>query len=104
MSAHPIGEFLKHLEIAGKSMTMYSEQHPSAKNAMEQAFSLIEEGLQTRPNLTISVVGADILVDGEPVERGERAVDRFLKQLDARNIRSLTFYKTLTLVELVNFL
>lgn len=98
---HPLEEFIRQLDIAGKSLSMYSEGHPSSKMAFDQAFALVQEALQSRPVAVVSVIGSDILVDGEPVRRSDRAVERFVKTLDARLVRSLSFHRGVTREDLV---
>ena len=56
MSEQTISEFIRQLDLAGKSISMYSENHPSAKGALDQAFALLQEPLLVRPAVTLSII------------------------------------------------
>ncbi len=97
-------ELIKQIDIAGKTLMMYSENHPSAQSAAQNALRMIHEALEEKDPFTISIVGNDFLFEGKSLERRTAIVDRLVQLLSDLNIRSLTFNKGVTQQELISLL
>jgi len=103
MSAN-IAEFIKFIDIATKNVQIYSESHPRTVQAIDQAYQSLNDTLQNKEGVTISIVEGDLLVEQERIEKGNTIVDRFCRDLIVRNIQSLTFVKGITREELLAIL
>ena len=97
-------ELIKQVDIAGKCLVMYSESHPSAQTALQNAFRMINQVLSETDPFTISIVGEDLLFEGKVVERQGPILDRFIHLLSDLNIHSLTFNQGVTQPELISLL
>ena len=96
-----LSDFIKSLDIAAKNVLMYSESHPRTAQSVDQAYQILQDALNAKEGITISVVQGNILVEGDQIPKGNAISDRFCRDLTSRNIRSLTFLKGISREELV---
>lgn len=98
-------DLIKQVDIAAKSLMMYSETHPSAQTALQNAYRMLNQAVEERSPFTISVIGEGLLLEGKPVEgKGGPVIDRFVQLLSDLNIHSITFNQGLKQPELVSLL
>jgi hypothetical protein len=104
MASDKLVETVKGLDVATKAILMYSENHPRSQQAVEQAFTLLTQELEARGALNVSIAEGNLLIEGESVEKGNPLIERFTRDILARNIHSLSFLRGVTRPELVSFL
>ncbi len=97
-------DFVKYLDLGGRTLSMYSENHPRTQQVIQQGIDEIETILKEKENVTISVTEGNLLVEGEMVEKGNPVLDRLSRDLFLRNIYSLTFNRGITREEWVSVL
>ncbi|HJZ11885.1 MAG TPA: hypothetical protein VJ521_07035 [Acidobacteriota bacterium] len=97
-------EFIKFIDIGSKTLLMYSEKHPRTQQVIDRVFAMLNEAIGERESITVSLAEGNLLLEGELVERGNPVLERFAKDLFARNIHSLTFLQGIQQEELVALL
>lgn len=97
-------DLIKQVDIAAKSLMMYSETHPSAQTALQNAYRMLNQTLEESSPFTISVIGEGLLLEGKPVEGKGPIIVRFIQLLSDLNIHSITFNQGLQQQELVSLL
>lgn len=95
---------VKNIDVASKSIQMYSETHPRTQQAVELALSTLERELAGRGMLTVSLAEGNLLIEGAAVEKGNPLIERFARDIFARNIHSLTFFEGVSKTELTGFM
>lgn len=101
MAQNYSSDFLKHIEIGTRALLMYSENHPSALQAVNQAFDQMSSALTARNELEIKIEDGQLMIEGQPTEKGHPVLERLMHELLARNIYNLTFFKGISREELV---
>lgn len=104
MASDKLVETVKDIDVATKSMLMYSETHPRTLQAVEQAFTILTQQLESLGAINISIAEGNLLIEGHAMEKGNPLIERFTRDIFARNIHSLSFIKGVTRQELVSFL
>jgi len=94
-----IEKIVKQLNIAIKTVAMYSLNHPSAQNAIEQGYKILKFALTDKQDITIAVDEGMLIAEGLPLDRKNEAFNRFTADLMERNIEGITFLNDLTLKE-----
>lgn len=97
-------DFLKQIEIGSRALLMYSEKHPSALQAVENAFTQMSNALREREELTVKIEDGSLIVQGGSTEKGNPVIDRLMQEMIARNIYNLCFFKGITREELVTLM
>jgi HEAT repeat protein len=97
-------EFLKQIEIGSRALLMYSDKHPSAQHAIEQAFAQMNVVLREHEELVVKIEDEHLIVEGETPEKGSPVIDRLMHEMTARNIFNLTFLRGMSREELVSLM
>jgi hypothetical protein len=101
MADHSISDFAKHLEKGSKTLQMYSETHPTAQRVIQETYKSIQQLLENRDSITISVYDGQLLVDGEIVDKGNLLLSRLVKEMVERNIQNLRILHGLKMEEML---
>lgn len=96
-----ISDFAKNLERGSKTLQMYSETHPSAQRVIQETYKSIQELLENRNSITVSVYDGQLLVNGEIAEKGNLLLNRLAKELVERNIQNLRILQGLKMEEML---
>jgi HEAT repeat protein len=99
-----VENMVRQLNIAIKTVGMYSLNHPSAQKAIEQGYKILKFALSDKEDITISVDEGMLIAEGVPLDRHNETFIRFVSDLTERNIEGLTFLKDLTLQEFQVFI
>jgi HEAT repeat protein len=99
-----VENMVRQLNIAIKTVGMYSLSHPSAQKAIEQGYKILKFALSDKEDITISVDEGMLIAEGIPLDRQNETFIRFVSDLTERNIEGLTFLKDLTLQEFQVFI
>jgi HEAT repeat protein len=83
-----------------RSATMYPPEHPSLPPAFDTFRSMIEQAIEDREQVTLTVLSGDILIDDVKVRREDRLKKTFVDLFDERQVASVTFKPGLTVEEI----
>jgi len=92
------------LNIAVKTVVMYSLSHPYAQNAIAQGYNILKLALADKENITISLDEGILIVEGLPLDMNKKPFNSFAANLTERNIEGITFIKDLVLKEFQAFI
>jgi len=95
---------VKQLNIAVRTVVMYSLSHPYAQNAIAQGYNILKLALADKENITISLDEGILIVEGLPLDMNKEPFNRFAANLTERNIEGITFTKDLVLKEFQAFI
>jgi HEAT repeat protein len=79
-----------------RSATMYPPEHPSLPPAFEAFRSMIEQAIEDREQITLTVLTGDVLLDDVKVRKEDRFKKTFVDLFDERQVASVTFRSGLT--------
>ena len=82
-----------------RSATMYPPDHPSLPPAFEAFRAMIEQTIEGREQITLTVLTGDILLDDVKIRKEERLKKTFVDLFDERQVASLTFRPGVTVDE-----
>src|ERR1051325_6689974 len=94
-------DFLKQIEIGSRALLMYSEKHPSAQQAIENACAQMTAALREREELVVKIEDGQIKILEMIAEKDNPLLERLMRELMARNIYNLTLTRGITREELV---
>jgi HD-GYP domain-containing protein (c-di-GMP phosphodiesterase class II) len=81
-------DFIRQLLSATANAALYGMLHPQVERLSAQAFTSIEVMLQSRPEVTLLVVGNELVIDGKPQDLGP-FLDRFTQILTSRGVGAI---------------
>lgn len=96
-----IVDFAKNLELASKSLRMYSETHPRTQIVIQETYDSILKLFEHRNSIALSVFHDNLLCDGEIVDKGSLVLTRLARELADRNVDTLKIVRGLQLEELL---
>jgi putative nucleotidyltransferase with HDIG domain len=97
-------ELITRLSVAIQNAGMYPEDHPQVADAMEEAFDELGHRLKTEPQITIVILGENILVDRKPLIVPHTYKAAFLRVFNKMGIERLTFRRGLDFREFADFI
>lgn len=86
MSAGTFQEFAQALQLAIKSLQMYTASHPRSEGALEKLGGVVRAWLADQPKLHVAASAGKVFVDGQPVEGVTVHVTALFKQMSDRGI------------------
>ena len=91
---------IKRLGLLLRTAKMYqSSEHPSVQLGLESLHSTVSEVLENRPSITFTRMGSDLLIDDVKNRKQEKFIDDFIRQLDERNLNSITLTQGISVEE-----
>ncbi|MBK7977953.1 MAG: HEAT repeat domain-containing protein [Deltaproteobacteria bacterium] len=79
-----------------RSATMYPPDHPGLPPAFEALKSTVDSAIEDKEQVTITVIGGDILLDDFKIRKEDRFKKTFCDLFDERQVSSVTFRQGLT--------
>jgi len=95
-----LGQVLAQLNAAVTNTSLYSPKHPQVAQYVERAFSLLQNLLQVKPDITIMLIGDDLVADNRPLPAGSGYVANFARIMKKKAIERLSFVEGLQREEL----
>jgi len=99
-----LADTIKQLQLAIKNNASYPGNHPAFSRAAEKSYETLMSLLDEEPTLTVGVSDNKLLLDDVAINGNAPAMVKFAKELDQREIDSITFYRGLTLTDFRAFL
>jgi HD-GYP domain-containing protein (c-di-GMP phosphodiesterase class II) len=95
-----LGQVLAQLNAAVTNTSLYSPKHPQVAQYIEKAFILLQNLLQIKPDITIMLIGDDLVADKRPLPSGSGYVANFARIMKKKAIERLSFVEGLQREEL----
>jgi len=92
------------LTTAVANTALYSPTHPQVVQYMDRAYVLLQELLGTRPEITILLIGDDLVVGNRPLGSGNSFVSSFVRIMRKRSFERVSFLQGMTKPELESFI
>lgn len=99
-----LADTIKQLQLAIKNNASYPGNHPAFSRAAEKSYEALISLLDEEATLTVGVSDNKLLVDDVAINGNAPTIVNFTKELDQREIDSITFYRGLTLTDFRAFL
>jgi len=81
---------IRHLRSAISSTQLYDRSHPMVESKVQAAHEALVTALRAVPEVTIVVLGEDIVVNNRPIRRGGSAVEGFGRMLTDKGVERVT--------------
>jgi len=92
------------LTAAVTNIGLYSASHPQVGQYVEKTHAVIEGLLQASPEITLMLVGNDLVAGGRPLPSDSAYVENFIRILRKKSIERVTFLEGLPRAELQGFI
>lgn len=99
-----VTEALRNLQVAIKSSSLYSVNHPTSVKAINTIFGQLQKLFEQKEVVAIQVTNGMVFFDRMPLERDNIHVKNFMVELTERNVTGLMFQRKISLEELRNFM
>ena len=99
-----ISKVVAHLTAAATNVGLYSADHPLVGQGVDKAFAALAGVLQARPEVTIMLIGSDLVAENRPLPADIAYVESFVRVLRRKGIERVTFAAGLSRVELQAFI
>jgi len=99
-----LSRVIAQLTAAITNTSLYSSSHPQVAQYIAKAFAVLEEMFLQKQEVTILLVGDDLVADSRAFPAGSSYVRNFVRILKKKGIERLTFVSGLTSDELVDFI
>jgi HD-GYP domain-containing protein (c-di-GMP phosphodiesterase class II) len=90
-SQEKLGHVLAQLNAAVTNTSLYSPTHPQVAQYIEKAHALLVDLLRTTPEITVLLIGDDLVADNRPLPSGSAYVSQFVRIMRKKSIERLTF-------------
>jgi HD-GYP domain-containing protein (c-di-GMP phosphodiesterase class II) len=92
------------LNAAVTNIGLYSANHPQVGQYVEKTHNLLAGLLQYRPEVTVMLVGDDLVAEGRPLPLDSGYVANFIRILRRKSVERVTFVAGLPRTELQGFI
>jgi HEAT repeat protein len=82
---------------------LHRHDHPLVSDSLKNAFRGLEKALRKRPQLQLQADGDRLVIDGEALEGDVLILGHFASWLNSMNIKTLSFDRGLTRMEIIAF-
>src|SRR5512134_1388833 len=93
-----------HLTAAATNMGLYSAGHPQVGRYVERSHAALTGILQTRPEVTIMLIGNDLVAENRPLPTDSAYVESFIRILRRKGVERVTFAAGLSRAEFQAFI
>ena len=95
-----LGHILAQLTAAVTNTNLYSPAHPQVAQYIEKAYSQLQELMRTKPEITVLLIGDDLVADNRPLPAGSGSVASFIRIMKKKSVERLTFIAGMPKTEL----
>src|SRR5574341_1013246 len=99
-SQEKLGHVLAQLNAAVTNTSLYSPTHPQVAQYIEKAHALLVDLLRTTPEITVLLIGDDLVADNRPLPAGSAYVSQFVRIMRKKSIERLSFVEGVSKSEL----
>lgn len=92
------------LTAAVTNTTLYSPTHPQVAEYVDKAYSVLRNLLDIKPEITLMLVGDDLVADERPLAPGSSYVANFVRAMRRKSFERLTFLACVSKLELQNLI
>jgi HD-GYP domain-containing protein (c-di-GMP phosphodiesterase class II) len=108
MAERDIHEDLSHvlaqLTAAVTNTTLYSHSHPQVDQYVDKAYTVLRNLLQVRPEITVLLIGNDLVAENRPLAGGSAFSAHFVRIMKKKSFERMSFLAGVTKSELVEFI
>lgn len=83
---------------------LYSPQHPQVAQYIDRAYSVLTELLKIKPEITVILIGDDLVAEGRPLPTAGAYVQNFVRIMKRKAVERMTFLSGLPRNELISLI
>jgi HD-GYP domain-containing protein (c-di-GMP phosphodiesterase class II) len=95
-----LSRVIAQLTAAVTNTSLYSAKHPQVAAYIEKAYGVLADLLRLKPEITILLIGNDLVADNRPLPSGGAYIDNFVRILKKKAIERITFISGVPKAEL----
>jgi HD-GYP domain-containing protein (c-di-GMP phosphodiesterase class II) len=95
-----LSRVIAQLTAAVTNTSLYSATHPQVAAYIEKAYGVLADLLTLKPEITILLIGNDLVADNRPLPSGGAYLDNFVRILKKKAIERITFISGVPKAEL----
>ena len=93
-------EVISQLTAAVKNTTLYSPTHPQVAQFLDKAYNLLQGLLKSKSDITLLLIGDDLVVDNRSLPAGSAYVVNFTRILRMKEVQRVSFLQGVQKAEL----
>ncbi len=91
---------ISYINAAVTNIRLYASDHPQVRRQLERAHGALTQLLRLKPEITIIIIGDDMVVDQQPLTARTPSTTQFIRHLNRCAVERISFMKGVSLVEL----
>jgi HD-GYP domain-containing protein (c-di-GMP phosphodiesterase class II) len=95
-----LSRVIAQLTAAITNTSLYSHTHPQVAQYVDKAYGLLVDLLRTKPEITIMLIGDDLVADNRPLAGGSAYVTNFARIMRKKSFERLSFLAEMQRTEL----
>ena len=95
-----LSRVIAQLTAAITNTSLYSPTHPQVAQYVDKAYGLLVDLLRTKPEITIMLIGDDLVADNRPLAGGSAYVANFARIMKRKSFERLSFLAEMQRAEL----
>jgi HD-GYP domain-containing protein (c-di-GMP phosphodiesterase class II) len=95
-----LSRVIAQLTAAVTTTSLYAPTHPQVAQYVEKAHGLLQDLLRIKPEITILLIGDDLVADNRPLAAGSAFVANFVRIMRKKSFERLSFLPGMTKAEL----
>jgi HD-GYP domain-containing protein (c-di-GMP phosphodiesterase class II) len=99
-----IAKVIAQLTAAATNIGLYTASHPQVGQYVDKTHTVLARLLQARPEVTVMLVGDDLVAEGRPLPLDSAYVANFIRILRRKSVERVTFIAGLPRAELQAFI
>ena len=101
---HEFFRVITQLTAAVINSHLYNLHHPQVKQCVDKAYDELVQILRQRPEITVFLIGEDLVVDKRPIFINGQITDRFVRIMKETGIERITFLQGMPRKDLQNLI
>jgi len=99
-----VAKVVAQLTAAVTNIGLYTASHPQVGQYVDKTYGILNGLFQVRPEVTVMLVGDDLVAEGKPLPVGSGYVANFIRILRRKSVERVTFVAGLPRTELQSFI
>jgi HD-GYP domain-containing protein (c-di-GMP phosphodiesterase class II) len=87
-----------------RALSLYPENHPETEKKIGSFFQRVSKFLEQRPNLSLTCIGGEIVVENTPLPELSNTLTQFIRRMEDMRLQRIVFRRGLTSEEFIRFL
>lgn len=101
---HDLSHVIAQFTAAVTNTSLYSPTHPQVIQYVDKAYAVLKDLLQVKPEITILLIGNDLVAENRPLDGSNTFVTNFIRIMRKKSFERMSFFSGMSKSELELFI